>query len=381
MKLVLVHPSLSTRGGAERVVLKIAQHFNSKIYCTAYDPKATFSEFKDCEVEVIKTKPWSSLPYPAKRIKEAVVAGAAFYSLKLHDYDVIGAVGTPSEWVRNNNKPLVWYCLTPNREAFDPSIQKEREKERNFAQSTIYSSFALPYKIIERRIVPKIEYIFAISKTIQTRLKNYLNTGSEVLYPGIEYERFYCSNYKHYFLYPSRIAPEKRFEFAIEAFKKFRAKIGDKKWKLIIAGSLIKERPDHVNYYKKIKKMIMGYGEIKLDLPTKDISKLYSNCYSVLYSPINEDFGLVPLEALSSYKPCIAINEGGPKEILIDGETGFLVNSVEEMARRMGYLVKNQTFVEEMGKNGRKYVEKNFSWDQFLERFETVCRSLRKVSK
>jgi len=373
MKLVLTHPFLYTRGGAERVVLKVAQHFDAKIYCSIYEPKSTFSEFKNLDVEVIPTKvgPLFS-PFP-KRIRDAAVAGIKFYSLKLDDYDVINAQGTPSEWVRNRNSPVVWYCFSPNREAFD--LYEWRMSRRNPLQKTLYRFFIEPYRRIEFSLVPKIEHIFTLSKVTQGRLKRYLKVDSEILYPGVDYERFHCTDYKKYFFYPSRIAPEKRFELAIEAFKKFRAKTKDKGWKLIIAGALIHERPDHVAYYEKIKKMIEGYGEIKLNLPTNEITKLYAECFSVLFTPIDEDFGLIPLEALSSYKPCIAVNEGGPSEILKDGQNAFLVNSVEEMADKMKFLAENKSIAEEMGKNGRKYVEKNFNWKKFLGRFEKVCRS------
>ena len=376
MKLVLVHPFLYTRGGAERVVLKVAQHFKSKVYCSIYDPETTFSEFKDLDVEVIKTKtePLFS-PFP-KRIKDAAVAGIQFYSLKLDDYDVINAQGTPSEWIRNRNSPVVWYCFSPNREAFD--LYDWRMKKRNALQRALYWSFIQPYRSIESSVAPKIEHIFTLSRVTQGRLRKYIKVDSEILYPGVDYERFYCGEYKKYFFYPSRIAPEKRFELAIDAFKKFRAKVKDKKWKLIIAGALIKERPDHVEYYERIKEMIKGYGEIRLNIPTNEILKLYADSFAVLFTPINEDFGLIPLEAMSSYKPCIAVNEGGPAEIIRNGENGFLISSAEEMAGKMKLLAENKNLAEEMGRKGRKYVERNFTWKKFLERFEKVCKSVAK---
>jgi len=377
MKLAIVHPFLYTRGGAERVVLKVAEHFNAKVYCSIYKPEETFSEFKNLDVEVIKSRAESLFsPFP-KRVRDAAVAGVKFYSLKLDDYDVVNAQGTPSEWIRNRNSPVVWYCFSPNREAFD--LYEWRMSRRSIPQKMLYRSFIEFYRQIEFSVVPKIEHIFTLSKVTQRRLEKYLNVrNSEILYPGVDYEKFHCGDYEKYFFYPSRIAPEKRFEIAIDAFKKFRAKVKDKSWKLVIAGALIHERADHVRYYEKIKNMIAGYGEVRLNLPTDEINKLYSECFSVLFTPINEDFGLIPLEALSSCKPCIAINEGGPREILKDGKNAFLVNSVDEMAERMKFLAENENIAEEMGKSGRKYVEKNFNWGKFLDRFEKVCRSTAK---
>ena len=137
------------------------------------------------------------------------------------------------------------------------------------------------------------------------------------------------------------------------------------------------DRPDHVQYYERIKSMFRGYGEIKTNLPTNEILKLYANCFAVLFTSINEDFGLVPLEAFASSKPCIAMNEGGPREIVKRG-VGYLVNDSDEMAERMKYLTEHLDEAEGMGKAGRKYVEKNFSWKNFMKRFEKVCLELSK---
>src|SRR3989338_6340709 len=111
MKLAIVHPFLYTKGGAERVVLKIAQHFNAKIYCSRYIPEQTYTEFRDLEIEIIKTKFQKLFPeFLPMRVKDAITAGYQFYTKKLDGYDVVNAQGTPREWIRNLNKPVVWYC-------------------------------------------------------------------------------------------------------------------------------------------------------------------------------------------------------------------------------------------------------------------------------
>lgn len=372
MKLAIAHPFLRLRGGAEKVVLKVAQHFNAKVYCSIYEPEKTFQEFKDVDIEVMESRLWSLASLLPMRIGTAAVAGQQFYRKKLEDYDAVNAQGTPSEWIRNKNCPVIWYCFSPNREAFD--LYEWRMSRRGIFQRALYWSFIQPYRSIEFSVVPKIEHIFAISGNVRERIKKYLGRNSEILMPGVDYQEFHAGSFRKYFFYPSRIAPEKNFEMAIEAFKKFKKEKGGS-WKLIIAGSLDSERMEHVSYYRKIKRMIAGYGEIRLNVPEAELKKLYSECFSALFTPFNEDFGLIPLEAMSSYKPCIAINQAGPSEIVKDGENGFLVNSPTEMAIRMQTLAENPALAEEMGKKGRKYVEKNFNWNDFLERLGKVCES------
>lgn len=373
MKLAIAHPFLRLKGGAERVVLKIAQHFDAKVYCSIYEPESTFPEFKEVDVEVIGSRLWAAASVLPARVGNAAVAGEQFYFKKLGDYDVVNAQGTPSEWIRNRNSPVVWYCFSPNREAFD--LYEWRMSKRNPLQKALYWSFMQPYRMIEFSVVPKIEHIFAISRNVQDRIKRYLGRESEVLMPGVDYKDFHAGRYEKYFFYPSRIAPEKNFEMAIEAFKKFRRK--HEGWNFVIAGSLDRDRPEHVAYYNRIKGMLGTDGRIMLDLPTEKIAELYSNCLCVLYTPVNEDYGLIPLEAFASYKPCIAVNQGGPRELVKKG-AGYLIDDADGMSSKMEYLATHEGEAERMGKAARRYVKQEFSWKHFLKRFGDVCLKLSK---
>jgi len=370
MDLAVVHPFLYTRGGAERVVLKIAQHFNAKIFCSRYDPENTFPEFKDLDVEVLGKGFASIVPsFLPVRLRDAIVAGYQFYTKKFGDFDVYNAQGTPSQWVRNKNTNVLWYCHSPNREAFD--LYGWRMSRRNFLEKIPYNLAVSAYKRLEFNTVPKLESVLANSRNTQMRLKKYLNLDAEVLNPGVDYEDFYCGGYEKYFFYPSRIAPEKRFEYAISAFKKFSEK--NKGFRLVIAGALFRERTDHVEYYNKLKRLLGSSGEILTDVSWSRMLELFANSYSVLYTPKDEDFGIIPLEAMAAKKPCIAVNEGGPREVVVDGETGYLIDSLDDMVSKMEFLASNQNIVEELGKAGRKRVEENFGWDVFLKKFGEKC--------
>ncbi|MDE1847308.1 MAG: hypothetical protein KGH52_04615, partial [Candidatus Micrarchaeota archaeon] len=95
MKLLITQPYLNLKGGAERVLLKIAQHYGAKILTVEYDKKKTFPEFADLDIEVVKRKvPLSSmLPY---RAAQGMLAGYTFYNMKIReDYDVLNAHTSP----------------------------------------------------------------------------------------------------------------------------------------------------------------------------------------------------------------------------------------------------------------------------------------------
>ncbi len=381
MRMVVATPFIETRGGMERVVLKIAQHFKAKIHCLGYDPENTFHDFSDLEIEVAKPGPARKLPL-GRRVSTAIEAGMHFYNAKLTDYDVINAHQTPSEWIRNRNAPVIWYCHTPNREAFD--LYEWRQKRRNPLSRTVFWASIQPFKAIEYRTVPKIEHIFTNSRNSQARITKYLRRSSEVLHPGVDIERFASKPSENYFLYPSRIAPEKEIEYAIEAFKIFanrqNPKPGASKpkaqdWRLVITGALSK-RPEHQAYLKKLRSISPPDVEIQTNVGDWELRDLYARATAVLYTPVNEDYGLVPLEAMASGKPCIARNEGGPKETINDGRDGFLVNSIWEMAGKMELLSKSPERCSQMGKEGRAKVGRDFTWEAFLKRFSEKAEEL-----
>ncbi|MBN1170314.1 glycosyltransferase, partial [Candidatus Micrarchaeota archaeon] len=88
------------------------------------------------------------------------------------------------------------------------------------------------------------------------------------------------------------------------------------------------------------------------------------------------DYGLVPLEAMASSKPCLAKDEGGPKETIIHGRDGFLVESIWKLAKAMEWVARNPDKAASMGKAGRIKVETDFTWEKFLKRFEEKAKEV-----
>jgi len=375
MKLVLIQPYLSLRGGFERVILKTAQHYNAPIYTLEFNPKTTFPEFNEVEVKVIgKDVPFSGvLPY---RASQGLKYGYNFYNMKIkEDYDVLNPHISPSEWIRHKNQRVLWYCHTPPREVYD--LYAARMKHRSYTDKFLYSAMTKTYKLIAGRVVKKIDYIAANSSNTKKRIEEYFGRNSTVINPGIDYEKFRNEGDEKYFIYPSRIISTKRQDYVISAFKRFQ-KSSKKNYKLILTGTLSKD-PEHIAYYEKLKKQAQSCNVvIKTNISDRELISLYSKSTAVLFAAINEDYGYIPLEGMASSKPVISVNEGGPKETLLDGETGFLVNSYDEMADRMAYITEHKSFAEKMGKKGRERVIAHYSWDAFFRKFDVALRTVAK---
>ncbi len=376
MKLIITQANLTLKGGAERVVLEIARHYKAKIYTAEYEPSKTFEGFKDLEVETIAKQGMLRL-VPYGRESQGLSYGLSFYSMRIRDdYDVINAHIAPSHWIRNKNERVLWYCHTPLRDIYDLYHYRLRLKKPH--QKPVHIVGAKFVKILDQGVVKKVERIAANSYNTRSRIiKYYGRDDAEVIRGGVDYKTFKSGDDKKYFVYPSRISPNKRQDFAIRAFNHFKRQV--KGYKLFIVGPVSQDKA-YQNYYRKVVGLANMIGDVEIITEANDsmLKSLYSDCTAVLYPPINEDYGLVPLEAMASSKPVIAFNEGGPKETIENRKTGVLVNTMDEMSEAMIEIAGNPSFAKELGKNGRAYVVKNYSWEAFFKRFDRELRETKK---
>ena len=133
MKMAIVTPFLEHFGGLERVILKIAEHYNADIYCMSYNEENTFDGFR--KINIYENKSLIS-SIPPHRVFSAIDAAKYFYTLRLDGYDIINAHQSPSEWVAKNNDNVLHYCHAPNREVYD--LYNWRMSKRNILQKVVF---------------------------------------------------------------------------------------------------------------------------------------------------------------------------------------------------------------------------------------------------
>jgi glycosyltransferase involved in cell wall biosynthesis len=95
--------------------------------------------------------------------------------------------------------------------------------------------------------------------------------------------------------------------------------------------------------------------------------------------PVSELLGLVALEAMASGTPVVASRIGGLAEVVVDGETGFLVppGDTEALGDRLARLVSDRRLAARLGANARDLVVQRFTWRACAERclaaYETLA--------
>jgi len=110
----------------------------------------------------------------------------------------------------------------------------------------------------------------------------------------------------------------------------------------------------------------------------KDVSEIHSALDIYVHPSIwPEPFGLVVAEAMSSGKPVVANNLGGVKEMIVNGQTGFLVNPNDrtQMVEAILKLVRDRELRESMGQAGRKRIIEKFSKEDFKKKMDLLWNS------
>lgn len=217
--------------------------------------------------------------------------------------------------------------------------------------------------IILYKKFPNVNYV-AISKN-QRKSGPGINIV-KTIYHGLPIEKYpFNPTPKNHLLWLSRIGPDKGIAEAIDI-----AKLSGEK--LIISGNIL---PQYADYFEfRIKPLIDG-KQIQF-VGTSDFKKkieLFKNAKAFLF-PIKrpEPFGLVVIEAMACGTPVIAFKEGSLPELIEDGKTGFLVNSIEEACQALKEIDKISR------EDCREHVKKNFNLKRMVNRYEKLYKKILK---
>ncbi len=112
------------------------------------------------------------------------------------------------------------------------------------------------------------------------------------------------------------------------------------------------------------------------EYPNEELPELYESADIFVAPTAYEPFGIVLIEAMACSRPVISTCVGGPKEIIKDGETGFLIEPGNhlQLAEKIRFLLQNRGLAKEMGQKGRARVIASFTWEKVSRKIEKVYR-------
>ena len=220
--------------------------------------------------------------------------------------DLVIPMKFPSYMVRHPNK-VVW-LIHQFRQAYD----RFGTPQSDFSASTEDTRWRELVHQADRTGLTEARKIFTNSRNTEERLRRFNGIEGKALYhPPPLAGRYRSGESAGYALVAGRLDPWKRVDLAITA-----AAAG--KFPLVIAGT----GPDEARL-TELAQRSGGKVSFRGAVSDDELLDLYATAGAVLFTPADEDYGYIALEAFLSKKPVVTCSDsGGPLEFVADGETG-----------------------------------------------------------
>ncbi len=229
--------------------------------------------------------------------------------------------------------------------------------------------------LINRMKFFRINNVVVNSKFTKDFIDEEFPVESTVLYPPVDVKKFKSGKKENIILYVGRFSQleqSKRQDVLLKCFKKFFDS-GNKDWKLILAGG---SEVGRTKFVDKLKEDAKTYPVKIFENPSFDVLKgLYSTA-KIFWSASGygidekrepnrvEHFGISTVEAMSAGLVPMVFDAGGSKEIIVDGQNGFLWHSMEQLIKKTQKLSGSEKFLRELSKKAKNDSEK-YSYEKF----------------
>ncbi len=326
LKVALVHDYLREYGGAERVLEVLHQMFPEAPCYTAFVDRralgAHWARFADWQ---LIESPLTKLPFYKQLFSPMrIFAKWAFESFDLSDYDLVISSSNAyfAKAVRAPRGRHLCYCHTPPRVLYGYSAKSNWRQNPFFkVAGTILNHFV---RQMDFAAAQSPDLFIANSQETARRIKKFYKRDSVVIHPPIAlYEQaaaffatldaaalrtFTRTKANSYFLYVNRLALAKHPELAVQAATRLNLPL-----KVVGDGALLPQ----------LRQMAGPTVEFVGAVADAQLQELYRGARALLYPVEDEDFGMVPVEAMAWGTPVIAHASGGPLETIVADVNGI----------------------------------------------------------
>lgn len=307
MKVALVHYWLVRMRGGERVLEALCEMFpEADIFTHVHVPENMSPTIGRHKVE---TTFINRIPAASRLYKKLLpLMPLALEQLDLRGYDLVissesgPAMGAPAP----ADAVHVCYCHSPMR--YLHSQYKDYLAASGFLTKLLMPPLAHYLRMWDYTAAQRVDAFAANSANTARRIRRYYGRGSQVVHPPVDIARFAVgSGPGDYYLLAGEHVGYKRPDIAVHAMTQLGLP-------LVVAGG--GEMLDELK--QAAGPQVRFAGRVS----DAELADLYKNCRALLF-PGEEDFGIVPLEAMACGRPVIAYGRGGALETVKDGVSGF----------------------------------------------------------
>jgi alpha-1,2-mannosyltransferase len=333
MKILLVHPRLSVKGGGERVAIHsilAATKADHKVSLLSeeFDEKS-FEDFYGCAGLFDKV---DRSYYPA--FKPVLgPRGLLYQRLVYHWFRISKAVSRDSfdmvlstqdiGYVPSTDAPVVQYCYFP-----------EYFSHLQTSASPIWRLYYRPASAYYRNRVRRVGILLSVSDFTRGFVEKKWKRDSKTVYPPCPVEAFSefgnVQPRENLVVTIGRIVPEKRFHLFVELARIVPTT------RFVAIGSLSDEASSYYGWLKRIAPENVSF----VLSPLRKVRNILGKAMAYVHCAENEHFGITIVEAMAAGCVPIVHDSGGPREI-VTSDVGFRWNNLSEAARQVVMLAEN----------------------------------------
>jgi glycosyltransferase involved in cell wall biosynthesis len=312
-RVALVHDWLTGMRGGERVLESLCRMLpDADLFTLVHVPG---SVSKTIEARRLRTSIVQRLPLAGRWYRQYLpIFPTAIELFDLDGYDVVISTShCAAKAVVPPGRALhVCYCFSPMRYAWDQFDAYFGPERVGPTRSALYRRMLSWIARWDRATAPRVTRFLADSQYVAGRIARYYNRQALVLYPPVDTAFFTPdgTQAESHFLVVSALVPYKRVDLAIAAARQLGVPLK------IVGGG-----PDET----RLRAMAGPTVEFLGTLDDEALRREYRRARATIL-PAEEDFGIVPVEALACGRPVVAFARGGACETVTPGATGVLVD-------------------------------------------------------
>lgn len=238
--------------------------------------------------------------------------------------------------------PNVYYCHELLRQAYEKSLAVE--KNLIFYKKYYEILVRAIRKYVDRRNARMAGNIITSSIFISNKIYKYYKKKATVIYPCVNSEIFKRTSVikNNSITFVGGRNKIKGYDLASKVVRTLRNMGLD--FELLVLG--FSERDKYID-------------------DDKMLAKVYSESFITICSAYNEPFGMTPLESMACGTPVLAVNEGGYKESIINGVTGYLLERDPNIfVEKVIFLTKDFRLYNKMSEAGIRFMKEKWTWEK-----------------